>query len=383
MVVGLLFGGLTIRYLGTARAGYLMLLVALTGFGSLLGDFGFGTAAVQRVAALCRQGELGTSRHIVSSVVTLSTVSAMVTAVPVVLFHARVFAWSQLPAVYRTDSFWATIFAMVTYVLTQATGAWRSTYTSLERFDISSGLSTTFGILNGTAGIIVLHICPTMAAASFVRLVTSVIRVGTDAYFAGRLLRGTPWPGLYWREVKPLIGFGMWIYASNVGNFFLGRVNSFILTTMLGASALPFYEFPQRIYLQVHGALNNQSTFLFPMFASYGGSAAEEIEKRQDRLRWILAVISGAAYVAIALLGVPILRHLVNAEFAALARWCLILACVQGFFEAQTIVPSSSSWALGAGQPNAIIEIIRGVLVAVTAWLLIPRIGYNGAAIAQ
>ena len=41
------------------------------------------------------------------------------------------------------------------------------------------------------------------------------------------------------------------------------------------------------------------------------------------------------------------------------------------------------SWGIGKGAPNAIMAIINGVLVIVTAVILIPLYGYIGASIAQ
>jgi O-antigen/teichoic acid export membrane protein len=47
------------------------------------------------------------------------------------------------------------------------------------------------------------------------------------------------------------------------------------------------------------------------------------------------------------------------------------------------IVPYYSSWATGHGAPNAIAQLLNGILVVVTAILLIPRLGAIGVSIAQ
>ena len=57
--------------------------------------------------------------------------------------------------------------------------------------------------------------------------------------------------------------------------------------------------------------------------------------------------------------------------------------CVQGFFQAQDIVPHYTSYAAGLGKPNSIIELAQGFLVVLTAFLLIPRMGFLGASVAQ
>ena len=381
--IGFLFAGLTIRYLGEARAGYFMALAALTGLNALLGDFGLGTPAVRRVAILNAKGDLYTARLVVGSVCTASFASGLVVALSIMVFFPSVFEWSRLDVVYRGDAFWATFFTLGSFILTQASNPWRATYTALERYDLISALNTVFGMLQGVLGIAILTIIPTMAALAVVRLSLSLARFLVDSYFMRRLLHGVPWPTWVWREIRPMLSFGGWVYVGNTGLLLLGRVNSLILTTFLGSAALPYYELPQRIFGQVHTALDSQSRFLFPMFASYGDDAITQIKRLEDRLRWLVALASGALYTAIALVGPDLLGRVVSPEFGAQVRLPLVLACVQGFFEAQAIVPYFASWAVGSGKPNAIKELVQGSLVALAAFLLIPRLGFVGASVAQ
>lgn len=382
-VIAFLFAGLTIRYLGVARAGFFMALTALTSLNAFLGDFGLGAPTVRRVAILHAEGGYPTARIIIGSVMTVSLFSALVITLPVLLFFKQVFTWTRLDVLYRFDAFWATFFIMGSYVLTQMSNPWRATFGAMERYDLLSFLDTVFGILNGICGIVILTIAPTMTALAVVRFTLTLARFIVSASLTCRLLHGMPWFAWAWKEIRPMMNFGGWVYFSELGRFLLGRINSLILITFFGSSALPYYEVPQRAYSYVHGALTGQSRFLFPMFASYGENAAAQINRLQDRLRWLMALASGAAYTVIALVGPDLLGRLVNPEFAVQVKLPLYLACIQGFFQAQDIVPHYSSWGMGYGKPNSIIEMVQGILVASTAFFLIPRFGFIGASIAQ
>jgi len=382
-VVGLLFAGLTIRYLGLQRAGFFMTLVALTGLNSFIGDVGLGTPAVRRVAVLNAEGTLSTARDVVGSVCTVSFFSSLVVALPVIIFFATIFRWSKLDFVYQGDAFWATLFTMGSFLLAQTTNPWRSTYNALERFDLTSALNVTFGFLTGILGISILILLPTMTALAMVRFAVNVLRFCVDAYFMRRLLHHTPWPTWAWKEIKPLMGFGGWVYIGTIGNLLLGRANGLILTAFLGSAALPYYELPQRIYSQVHNAIASTCQFLFPMFSSFGTEAGVHIKRLEDRLRWFVALASATAYLGIALILPGLLAYIITPEFASLVRLPLYLACIQGFFQAQDIIPYYSSYAMGFGKPNSVIQLVQGILVSLTALLLTPRMGFVGASIAQ
>jgi O-antigen/teichoic acid export membrane protein len=204
-----------------------------------------------------------------------------------------------------------------------------------------------------------------------------------DAWFVRRLLHGTVWPTWKWSLVRGLLGFGGWVYLGNLGSLLFSRLNSLILTTFSGSVALPSYELPQRFYTQAHAALGNQSQFLFPMLASFGEETAAQVQRLEDRLRWFVAVASGAIYCTLASFGPAVVSLLVNPAFAAKVRILIYMACVQGFFQAQDIVPYFTSHALGLGRPNSLIQLGQGLCVAITALFLIPHFGALGAGAAQ
>lgn len=382
-VVSLLFAGLTIRFLGMQRAGYFMALVALTGLNRFIGNLGLGAPAIMRVAQLNSKGDLRTARDVIGSVCTISLLSSLVIAVPIVILFPTIVRWAKLDAVYQGDAFWATLLTMGTFVLTMATSPWKTTYSALERYDLSSSLNTIFALLTGVCGITILTVLPTMTALASVRFAVSIFRFAMDAFFMRRLLLRIPWPAWAWGEIKPLMRFGGWVYLGNMGILLLGRANSLILTTFLGSAALPYYEVPQRVFVQVDTALNSQSQFLFPMFASYGKNASVHIKRLEDRLQWIMALTSGAVYMGIAFVLPGLLAYIINPEFASIVRLPLYLACIQGFFHAQHIIPYFNSYAMGLGKPYSVIQLVQGILVSLTTFLLIPKIGFIGASTAQ
>lgn len=382
-VLGFVFAGLTIRYLGEARAGYLLALQALIGLNALVGGLGLSTPSLRRIAYLYAQGDLSRARAVVGSVTTVNAATGLLFSLLVVLFFPTIFVWSRLDPIYREDAFWATLFVAGSFLVSQITSSWQVVYEAAQRYDLTTILTTVFGLLLGISGIMVLSIAPSMSAVAATGFIISLIRLSSDAYFLQRILRQVPLPTWMWSEIRPMLGFGGWTYIGSLGGFLFTNLDRLILTTFLGSAALPYYVVPQRLYLQIHTALSNQCRFLFPMLSAWGDQAAAQIERVEDRLRWFVALVSGAVYTSLAFIGPDILSRLVSPEFARQATLPLVLVCIQGFFNAQNIVPYFSSWAIGAGAPNAVAQLLNGVLVGLTAVWLIPRFGFVGASLAQ
>ncbi len=382
-VISFIFAGLTIRYLGVARAGYFIALEALTGFNTLIGDLGLGAPTVRRIAVLNSQKNFAVARSVAGSLTTINLISGVIIAVPIVIFFPHVLKWSKLDNIYQFDALWTTIFTMTSYILSQITSTCRGVYSGLERYDLMSTFDTGFGILSGLCGMVVLIIYPMMSSLAAVRLTIVLIRSFVDIIIVRRLLYGTLWPTWAWKEIRPMMHFGGWMYLDNISSLLFGKMSSLILTTFLGSSALPFYEVPQRLFRQVHSAIASQSRFLFPMLSSYADKTIDQIRRLEDRLRWFVAIGSGFIYTAIALVGPVILGMLINPAFAETVKIPLYLACIQGFFQSQDIVFHYGIWALGNGKPSSVVGVVQGVLVSVTSFVLIPRMGFLGASIAQ
>ncbi len=383
LALGFLFAGFTIRFLGEARAGYLLTLQALVGLNALLGGFGLGTPAIRRVACLASEGQMKSARQLVGSVLTLNISTALIPAVLIVVFFTSIFAWSQLDPLFHRDAFWATLLAVASFLVTQCSSSWQLTFQSLQRYDLVSAASAAFGLLTGISGIAVLSIYPTMTALAAAQFLICILRIGYDAYFAGRLLHGIPIPAWHWHELRSMVGFGGWAYLGTLGRFLFTNVDRLVLTAFLGSASLPYYAIAQRLYSQLHGMLVSQWQFLFPMFSSSGEGTAGDYEKLEDRLRWFVGLVSAGAYILALFIAPAILTRVVGIEFVQKSMLPIELACIQGYFHAQMIVPYFGSWGAGHAAPNTIAQLVNGSMVIVTAVLLIPYWGYVGASLAQ
>lgn len=383
MVIGFIFAGLSIRYLGAERSGYLLSLQAFIVLSTLIGGLGLATPSVRKIAIAYSSEDVGSIKNIVGSVAAVNIAIGIIMAIIIMAFFSYLFELSKLSEVYRDDAFWATLLVVATFIASQINNSWQAVYQALQRYDIITLFSTVFGLLSGILGLTILSWHPTMSYLMGVGFVLSIVEILWDAYFMRRLIGCVPMPKWIWPEIRSMSKFGGWTFISSLGGLLFTNVDRLVMTSFLGSAVLPYYAFPQRLFFQVHTAIASQTQFLFPTLAAYGDDAITQIRRVEDRLRWFIALLSAFIYTGVALTGPIVFRLLIGEEFSRLATLPLMLACVQGFFQAQNILPYYTSYALGKGIPNAMTQLLNGLLVVSFSVILIPIYGYIGASIAQ
>jgi O-antigen/teichoic acid export membrane protein len=383
IVISLVFAGLTIRYLGLPRAGFLLALQALLGLNGVVGDFGLSTPLNRRLARFIFRRRFQYARWILGTIIVTGSVSSIVFGVLLVVTFPWVFNYSKLDLLFYADAWWATVLGAVQFILQQPSNALRTAYTSCQRYDLYHGTSIVINLGSTLLRLGALLLFPTMTAITAAGLGATTATILFDMVLLKRLLHGIPYPALIWREVRQAIGFGAWNYATKLGQFFYGSADRIILTAYLGASALPYYALPQRFVDHIHGLLTGQLHYLFPYFSALGKEASKIIQQVEDRARWILALVAVILYGGLALFGQPVLTILIGSEFAAQASVPLQLACIQGVFMAQVIFNYYATWSQNEAKVNALYDLTSYGGGFLLAFGLIPFFGVAGAALAK
>lgn len=383
IVISLLFAGLTIRYLGFSRAGFLMTLQAVLGANSVLGDFGLSIPLSRRLAFFISRRRFRYARRILGTIIVTNSTSSTVISLLVIVTFPWIFHYSKIESEFYADAKLAAVLAALQFILLQPSNVLRSTYTSCQRYDLYHGTSVFINTGANLLRLVVLIVIPTMTAVTAAGLLATVATILFDMLLLQRLIHGIPYPTLLWREVRQALGFGAWNWASNLAQFFYGSVDRVILTAYLGAGALPYYALPQRFVEQIHGLLAGQFHYLFPYLSSLGKASHEIIRQVDDRARWLLALLAAVLYGSLALLGQPLLAALVGSEFAMEASLPLQLACIQGLFMAQVIFNYYATWSQNEAKVNALYDLISYAGSCLLALALIPPLGVAGAAMGK
>jgi O-antigen/teichoic acid export membrane protein len=384
VVLALLFAGFRIRLLGVERAGYMMLLESVTEMSILIGGFGIGTAALKKIAASHGDNDHAAIRRTLGLALSVSLFLGAVVAISAPMFFDFVFSWSKTNDIYRFDAYITTALYGIYFFLRQAYATYDITFSAFQRYDILSALSFAFGLLGGAGGLLILIFLPYMSSLALFTVLLSLAHLVVSVRIVKKLVHGKAvLPKWDLPELRSMLHFSGWAYLTSISTILMNSLDKIVLTTFLGSSSLPYYVIGQRMVIQVHTFFNGQSQFLFPMLAGQGLKTREVIKNVQDRLRWFMAFLSAMTYCGLASFAWLLLSKLIGPQFAQYALLPFLLACLQGFFHAQAIVPFHISWAEGKGAPNAFYQLSIGILVAGTTIYLTPRMDILGASVAQ
>ena len=382
-VIGLLFAGLAIRFLGDQRAGFLMLIQSIVSISATTGGLGLGMAAIRRVAGFEGQGKLSEVRTCLGVVLCVNLFVGLIVAALLPFAFPWIFQWSRTNVVFRADAFYACVLLALTFLVQQISSAYAIVFPGMRRYDLVAALSIVSGLLSGGGGLLVLSINPTMTALAALLLTSSILILAISILLASRLMQATIIPTWNLSELRSMLRFGGWVYLGQVFSLLGGNLDKVLLTNFLGSAVLPYYVIGQRAVSQVHTLLTSQSQYLFPMLAAKGDQMSSAVERVEDRLRWFVGFISATIYGGLAIMAYPLLAKLVGDGFARQALILFVLACVQGFLVAQAIVPYFVSLGEGRAAPNTVLTVVNSALVFATMLLLIPRLGLLGASLAQ
>lgn len=382
-VIALLFAGFRIRLLGVERAGFMMLLESVIAMTVTVGGFGFGTAALRKIAVFHGQKKFKDIRTTLSSVLFISAVIGLIIAIAMPAGFNWIFKWSRTSEIFRVDAFNTTILLGMSFFVRQIFTTYEVTFSALQRYDIIAMVNSIFGFLAGGLGLLTLMLFPTMTALALLSLSLALIHAVVSISIVSHLIGGVALPKWNFSELRSMAGFGGWAYLGSLSSLLMNGLDKIVLTNFLGSASLPYYVIGQRVVQRVHALISGQSQFLFPMLASQGERTSAVIKQVEDRLRWFLAFISATLYGVFAALAWPFLSKVIGPEFAYIAIVPFMLACFQGFLVALNIAPYQISWAEGRGAPNAVASMLTGILVLGTTILLAPKMGVLGASLAQ
>ena len=380
-VLGLVFAGMTIKYLGVDRAGFFLLISSMLGLVQMAGGGAFHAPAVQKLAEISNKHE--NFHKTIRTVISANILVGLPFALAVIFAFPTLFSWSQLDEIYRTNSQIVVVFVSVAFVLNQYSSGLTAVYEGLQRFDLVAILKIIFGVFGNLAKLITLIYFSDMISLALVIVSIAFFRLLIDMLLVYKLIGGGVFPGWSLDALKPLLTFGFWNWLTNTGNVIFINVTGIILTKNLGSAALAYVALPQTIVLQLGGLIISSVYFIFPAFASEGKLIYEKIKSIEDRVRWFISLIAFTVYTGLFLAGSQLLTHLVDSAYAELALMPLLLYCIYGVIWAQETFYVFSIMATGKNlHIGAIVHISTTTAILFACVLLIPRVGYIGVPLA-
>jgi O-antigen/teichoic acid export membrane protein len=383
LLSGLLFAGMSIKYLGAANAGFFILVTSVFGWVQIAGGGAFQAPAVRKIALLVENNQNDRIYNIVKTVCTVN----IVVSLPFVFFSIyafpTLFSWSKLELIQKDKAFVVLLFACFGFLLDQYSSSLRTIYEGFQRFDILAFLKTFFGIIGNLLRLVTLFMYKDMIALATINVIISFVTIIVDIFVVNTLIGEIILPGWEKGIISSLFSFGFWGWLGNTGNIILFNLTTIVLTKELGTGALMYISLPQSMIIQVGQFIIGSAYFIFPTLANQGNHIYDVISRIEDRVRWFIALLSIGAFTFLLLFSSNLLTILVNKDYSLHASHSLTIFCLYGMIWAQEIFYVFANMAIGNVKANSITLLLTSLMTLLLTIIFIPKFGYIGLPLAQ
>jgi len=383
LLLGLLFAGMTIRYLGASKAGFFILVSTILGWVQLAGGGAFHAPAVRELAIHSNINEIDYCRNITKTIITANLLTGLPFVLITIFLFPIIFSWSKLDIGFRLDAFIVVIFISISFLFEQYSGGLRAVHEGFQKYDYLVFVKLFNGLIGNILRLLTLIFTKDMIMLSLVTLIVSILSCLIDILFVNKLIGGGYYPG--WKKglINKFLNFGLWSWLGNTGNFIYFNLTSIVLVKAVGTASLMYVSLPQTIILAVAQLIIVSVNNIFPALANLKHLTYDVINKIEDRYRWVICVLSFMVFVGLYLSGPTLFTHLVSKDYSKYANDVFIYLCIYGVIWAQEVFYVFATMAVGKGQINTIVNLVTSVLTLIATYFFISKFGYVGYGFAQ
>ena len=383
LLLGLVFAGMTIKYLGAGKAGFFILISSILGWVNLAGGGAFHLPAVKYIAEFFDNKKKKKTLSVVRTVVTANLITGLPFAILPCLIFPTLFSWSKLNVVDKESAFMVVVLIAASFLFDQYSSAIRSVYEGLQRFDILSIVKVIVGIVSNFLRLFVLVLYQDMVILALANLIISILTLILDLFLVNYLIGYIIVPG--WKKgiLSSFLNFGMWAWLGNTSNIILFNLTSIILTRSLGTATLMYVALPQSITLAVSQFIISVSYLIFPFLSNQKEFSFDVMARIEDRMRWLISLVSFFIFCGLSISGPILFTLLVDQDFSNHASLSLSIFCVFGILWSLEVFHVFATISIGNIKINTITNLVTSILGLSLTIILIPIIGYIGHPISQ
>jgi len=381
-----LLGAVTIPYLvkhlGIEGFGILTLVWALIGYFSLF-DFGLGRALTQQVSTCIASNDRSKLPHLVKSGLLFTFFTGLIGGLILALLSDSLgHSWLKVSLPLQGDTARCLLIASLGIPLTTVTTGLRGVLEAYEDFKGVNLLRVILGIANfGLPALSVMIVGSSLTLIVVSLIVARVVVLGGHLYLMNLKLPPEWLKSKFsFKEISGLLSFGMWMTVSNIISPLMVTADRFVISAVLGASAVAYYTVPFEVLIRVLVIPAALTSALFPRLAAtlkVDSDAALALSLRCMKLVAsvlipICAVIALGSYYGLSLW----LGH----DFAE-KSWAIVSVMSLGLiFNGIAFVPFATIQASGDAKITALIHISELLVYIPLLFLSLHFLGVIGAA---
>lgn len=380
-------GVVTIPYivkgLGTDGYGILSIAFMVLGYFSIF-DLGLSRATVKFVAEHLTPEKVHKVPELVwTSIGLLVALGSVVGGAAAVFVPVAVTHFFKMPSSFVGEAKASLFILCASMPIMLGNDALRGVLEATQRFDLVNIVKVP--------GSICFYLFAALAIPFGVKvpgivLILVLIRLTTACVYLVMCCRAIPEllsrAALSWKAVRPLASFGGWVMVSNITGPIFGNIERFLIASLLSVSALTYYSVPFDLVGKITIFPSSIAPTLFPYF-SYHGSGSKNVSDVTTRsIKYLLLLLTPITAIFL-FFAKDILQLWLGTQFAAESTVVLQITALMFFLNSFAYIPYTSVQALGRPHLKATLDLVALPTYAVTSWLLMRKMGINGAALAR
>jgi O-antigen/teichoic acid export membrane protein len=373
----------TVHHLGAELFGIVALVQTVAGFAGFL-NLGIGRALTKYISELYWQKDWEQINDLFrtawSSCLIAGSVGIAILIVPRHAIGETFFRGGPEVSSVTGYALFVAAFGLVTSMLLEVISAVPG---ALQRFDLVNSVNVLTGVIRCLGPVVLLKLGYGVRAVLVVNLASNLVGVAVFAYLSHTLLPQLRFSPRFHRSAfRRLIGFSIPLFASALAALIVTRVDRFILAYYLPLAAITFYTLPYSLSEKLAVGVGSIASVVYP-FASelHSRDAHAKLEELYVRATKLLVLVTLPFMTLLIAIPSLILRMWLGPEYAAQGAVSLAILAAATFLGAMSAVSTVTALGAGSAWMPAGFAIASSVINLASNFILIPRMGINGAAL--
>ena len=375
---------LIVRRLGTDAFGILSIAWVVLGYMSLF-DLGLARATTKFVAECISTSEDQKIPSLIWTSVSLQfllgIVSGALLAANSRLLAERIF---KIPAPLAGEARTAFLFLAIAVPMVLVTNSLRGSLEAVQRFNIINYIKIPTNVLMFSSPLLLIPFSGRLSSIVLLMTFFRLLAMLAFLNFCRPLLRKANLrPSAVIDALRRLVKYGGWVTVSNMTGPLLLYGDRFAIGALLSVTALAYYTGAADMVNRTLVIPASLGTTLFPAFSSLEAAGAKEkLVDIYGRTLKYLVVVMGPVLLLVAVFSRDILQVWLGPVFARQSTATLQILTLGVFINSFGIFPYSLLQGVGRPDVTAIFHLLELPIHLGLLWLLVPRMGIAGAAIA-
>lgn len=254
------------------------------------------------------------------------------------------------------------------------------------RYDVIAAVRLIKGILDASLIYIFLSQGYGLIAMALITLITGILSTAVYVFYANRLFTHIEYKRslIDLSTFKDVFHFSKWVFIFDVNSTVREKMDIWFIAFYQSSAVLTVYYVAVRLTEYAIQFLQQATGFTNPIFTEYYAKGeTEKLQRAVSAFIKINLMLGSVFLVGFALVGESFIRLWMGSEFAYHQAWnCLVILSLGRFAVHFSAPLQSLMMTVNRHKIGAWVSVWETLASAVLLWLLVPKYGIEGAALA-